>query len=275
MTILCRVMQVSTSAYYVWKTHPECTDKAQQQEQLKTKTRELFEMSKQSYGSRRLSDALNKAGYQAGQDKARRLMVQLGLEVRYPKRFKVTTDSDHRETISPNTLNRQFDVARPNTVWTTDITYVWTLEGWLYLAIVIDLFSRQVIGWAIADHMRTSLCVSTLQMAFWRRKPEPGLLHHSDRGSQYASQEYRQHLSIMRMQQSMSRKGNCWDNAPTERFFRSLKHEQLNYEQFRTKEAATLSSIDYLAFYNGIRAHSTLNYQTPLEFEQEFYRKTS
>ena len=226
-------------------------------------------MSKHSYGTRRLSDALNKAGYQAGRDKVRRLMVQLGLEVRYPKRFKVTTDSDHHETISPNTLNREFEVGSPNTVWTTDITYIWTLEGWLYLAVVIDLFSRQIVGWAITDHMRASLCVSALQMAFWRRRPEPGLLYHSDQGSQYASHDYRKHMNMMKMEQSMSRRGNCWDNAPTERFFRSLK-----YEQFRTKEAAKLSIIDYLAFYNGVRTHSTLNYQTPLEFEQEFYRNT-
>lgn len=267
-------MQVSTSAYYVWKKQPEQTEKAQQKKLLEIKTRELFEMSKQSYGTRRLSDALNKAGYPAGRDKVRRLMVQLGLEVRYPKRFKVTTDSDHYEVISPNTLNRQFEVDSPNTVWTTDITYIWTLEGWLYLAVVIDLFSRQIVGWAVTDHMRASLCVSALQMAFWRRKPEQGLLHHSDQGSQYASHDYRKHLNMMKMEQSMSRKGNCWDNAPTERFFRSLKYEQLNYEQFRTKEAAKLSIIDYLAFYNGVRAHSTLNYQTPLEFEKDFYRKT-
>jgi len=271
VTVLCRVMQVSTSAYYAWKKQPEWTEKAQQKELLEIKTRELFEMSRHSYGTRRLSDALNKAGYQAGRDKVRRLMVQLGLEVRYPKRFKVTTDSDHQETISPNTLNREFEVGSPNIVWTTDITSIWTLEGWLYLAVVIDLFSRQIVGWAVTDHMRASLCVSALQMAFWRRKPEPGLLHHSDRGSQYASHDYCKHL---KMEQSMSRKGKCWHNAPTERFFRRLKHEQLNDEQFRTKAAAKLSIIDYLAFYNGVRTHSTLNDQSPLEFEQYFYRKT-
>ena len=121
-------------------------------------------------------------------------MRKLALKPRYPKRFKVTTDSNHNESIAPNLLNRQFEIALPNSVWTTDITYVWTLEGWLYLAVVIDLFSRQVVGWSIDDHMRTSLCVNALQMAFWRRKPEPGLLHHSDRGSQYASKEYRTHL---------------------------------------------------------------------------------
>jgi putative transposase len=166
-------------------------------------------------------------------------------------------------------------VIAPNQAWTTDITYVWTLEGWLYVAVVIDLFSRQVVGWAIDDHMHTSLCISALQMAFWRRKPKSGLLHHSDRGSQYASKEYRLHLRIMKMRQSMSRKGDCWDNSPTERFFRSMKHEQLNYEKFRTKTSAKLSIIDYLAFYNGRRSHSTLGYQSPLEFEREFYSKVA
>lgn len=131
-------------------------------------------------------------------------MARLGLKARYPKRFKVTTDSNYNELISSNTLDQQFDVISPNQVWTTDITDVWTLQGWLYRAIVMDWFSRQIVGWAIADHMRTSLCVSALQMAFWRRKPRPGLLHHSDRGSPYASHEYRQYLRVMKMEQSMS-----------------------------------------------------------------------
>ena len=205
---------------------------------------QLFEDSKKIYGSRRLSEAFIDEDIKLGRFKARQLMRKLALKPRYPKRFQVTTDSNHNEAIAPNTLNRQFDVAQPNKVWTTYITYVWTLEDWLYVAVVIDLFSRQVVGWSIDDHMRTSLCVNALQMAFWRRKPDPGLLHHSDRGSQYASKEYRQHLGIMKMQQSMSRKGNCWDNAPAERFFRSLKHEQINYERFKTKESAKLSIID-------------------------------
>lgn len=177
-------MQISTSAFYVWAKAPESTAPKTQQKQLETRALELFEGSKLTYGSRRLSDAFKKEGIQVGRFKAGRLMTKLGLQVRYPKRFKVTTDSNHHDAISPNLLNREFDVAAPNKVWTTDITYVWTLEGWLYVAIVIDLFSRQVVGWSINDHMRTSLCVNALQMAFWRRKPEPGLLHHSDRGSQ-------------------------------------------------------------------------------------------
>ena len=275
MTVLCEVMQVSTSAYYAWTQASENTEKAKQKAALEAKTRQLFEAHKQSYGSRRLSDALQKEGVAAGRYKVRRLMDRLGLDVRYPKRYQATTDSDHREAIAPNLLDRQFAVTEPNQVWATDITCVWTLAGWVYVAVVMDLFSRQIVGWAIDNHMRASLCVSALQMAFWRRKPDAGLLHHSDRGSQYASREYREHLAIMKMRQSMSRKGNCWDNAPTERFFRSLKHEQLNYEKFRTQEAAKLSVIDYLAFYNGSRAHSTLGYQSPLQFEREFYRNAA
>ncbi len=169
-------MQVSTSAYYAWQKVSGDSGKIREREQLEAKVCELFELNKKVYGARRMSDALKKAGINAGRYKVGGLMVRLGLEVRYPKRFKVTTDSDHNEAISPNKLDRQFVVTTPNKVWTTDITYVWTLEGWLYVAIVIDLFSRQVVGWAIADYMRTSLCVSALQMAFWRRKPGAGLL---------------------------------------------------------------------------------------------------
>lgn len=272
MTVLCRVMGVSTSSYYAWRQAPEDSVRKQRDEMLADKAEQIFSEHKSIYGSRRLSDELKKQGFTVGRFKTRRLMKERELAVRYPKKFKVTTDSNHDETISPNRLNRQFKVDKPNLVWTTDITYVWTLQGWLYVAVVIDLFSRQVVGWAIDDHMRTSLCVRALQMAFWRRKPPPGLLHHSDRGSQYASHDYREHLAVMGMEQSMSRKGNCWDNSPTERFFRSLKHEQLHYETFKTQDAAKLSVIDYLAFYNGKRSHSTLGYQSPLEFEREYFK---
>ena len=149
------------------------------------------------------------------------------------------------------------------------------MESWFYVAVVIDLFSRQVVGLAIAGHMRTALCVKALQMAFWQRKPAHDLLHHSDRGSQYASHEYRGHLSVMRMKQSISRKGNCWDKSPTERFFRGLKFEQLSYEKLRAKKQAKLSIIGYLTFCNGKRTHSKLGCQLPLEFERVFYRKTA
>lgn len=268
-------MGVSASAYYAWCQSVETGSDAREDQILSEKIRRIFEENKRSFGSRRIAKQLKKQGIAIGRFKVRRIMRELGLLVRYPKRIKVTTDSDHNEAISPNRLDRQFHVTKPNQVWTTDITYVWTLQGWLYVAVVIDLFSRQVVGWAIDDHMKTSLCVKALQMAYWRRKPLPGLLHHSDRGSQYASREYRQHLAIMGMVQSMSRKGNCWDNAPTERFFRSLKYEQLNYEQFRTKAAAKLSVIDYLAFYNGRRSHSAIDYMTPIEFERDFFNNAA
>lgn len=204
-------MEVSASAFYSWLKTPEDSEKAQRKAALEAKARQLFNDHKQTYGYRRLSNEMGKAGIKSGHYQVRHLMARLGLKARYPKRFKVTTDSNHNGAISPNSLDRQFDVVAPNQVWATDITYLWTLEGWLYLAVVIDLYSRQVVGWAVADHMKTSICVSALQMAFWRRKPKPGLLHHSDRGSQYASHEYRNHLAIMKMEQSMSRKGNCWD----------------------------------------------------------------
>lgn len=275
ITVLCAVLQVSTSAYYAWAKQPEATGQAKESLAFERRVARIFEDSRQTYGSRRIADELGKSGLPAGRHKVRSAMARLGLQVRYPKRFKVTTDSSHSESISPNLLDRQFDAAAPDQVWATDITYVWTLEGWLYVAIVVDLFSRQVVGWAADSHMRASLCVKALQMAFWRRKPGPGLLHHSDQGSQYASAEYRQHLGLMKMRQSMSRKGNCWDNSPTERVFRSLKHEQLNYQRFKTRAAAKLSVIDYFAFYNGRRSHSKLGYQTPLDFERAYYNKAA
>jgi putative transposase len=159
-------MEVSTIAFYAWLRTSEDTDKARRNAALETKARQIFNAHKQIYGYRRLSQELGKAGMKSGHYQVRHLMARLGLKARYPKRFKATTDSSHNAAISPNSLDRQFDVVAPNQVWTTDITYIWTLEGWLYLAVVIDLFSRQVVGWAVADHMKTSLCVSALQMAF-------------------------------------------------------------------------------------------------------------
>nr|WP_253255884.1 IS3 family transposase [Legionella quinlivanii] len=269
--LLCKMMQVSRSAYYRWYSkghHPKPQDTM-----LEAKLKALFGDSKNTYGSRRLAKELTAQGFPVGRYKVRRIMEKLRLTVRYPKRFKQTTDSRHGFELAPNLLNRQFKVTAPNQAWTTDISYVWTLEGWMYIAVVMDLYSRQIIGWAVDVHMRTSLSSKALRMAFWRKKPSPGLLHHSDRGSQYASYEYRELLKLMNMQQSMSRKGNCWDNSPTERFFRSIKYESLNYHRFATKACAKLAVIDYLAFYNGRRLHSTLGYKTPLAFEQEFYQR--
>jgi len=210
-------------------------------------------------------------GQQIGRYKVRRIMRQLGLKAKTPKRFKLTTDSKHSLPVAPNILNRQFDVQAPNKVWTADITYVWTYEGWLYLAIVMDLYSRQIIGWASSERMKKQLVLDALAMAYWQRKPAKDLLHHSDRGSQYASCEYQKQLNDYGMKASMSRKGNCWDNAPTERFFRSLKSERLTACRFDTRNKAKNEILDYITFYNSIRLHSTLGYLSPMAYEKEQY----
>lgn len=271
---MCRVMQVSSSAFYAWQNAPmkpfdtsgfilDCA------------VQNTFNTHKMTLGSRRMVTELAKKNIIIGRYKARSTMRKLGLAARYPKKYKTTTDSNHNNRIEPNKLNRQFTVDEANRYWTTDITYIATHQGFIYLAIVMDLYSRRIVGWSIADNMRTELCSSALKMAYWQRKPASGLMHHSDRGSQYTSDDYRKLLSIMKMDVSMSGKGECWDNAPTERFFRSLKHEQLNYETFKTKKAAELSILDYLAYYNGKRPHSVNGYLSPIHYENKVAKKVS
>jgi len=271
---MCRVMEVSHSAYYEWNQKPEA-EEMQVPSPLEKRMTKLFEDHKQRLGSRRMKTELHKEGFIVGRFKVRRLMAKQGLIARYPRRFRVTTDSNHCEPIAPNILERQFEVHKPNKVWTTDVTYIWTLQGWMYLAVVMDLFNREIVGWSVDDHMKTSLCINALQMAYQRRKPTEGLVHHSDRGSQYASKEYRQQLGAMGMVASMSRKGNCWDNAPTERFFRSLKYEELNYERFRQKSEAKLCVLDYLAYYNSRRPHSMLGNISPMEYRGNYFKKAA
>lgn len=276
IAVLCEVMQVSRSACYAWAKRPETADKDREMQQVGHQATRIFEDSRRTYGSKCLSRELKKAGFAAGRHKTRSIMAKLNLQPRYPKRFSVTMDSDHGEAVSPNLLARQFDGVATNTVWTADITSVWTLKGWLYVARRHrPVFPPRGGGWTADSHMWVSLCVQALQMAFWRMRPESGLPHHSDRGSQYTSAEYRGQMKAMDMRQSMSRKGNCWDNNPTECVFRRLKHEQLNYERFETKGQAKLSVIDCLAFYNGKRSHSKPGYKTPLEFERDFYSKAA
>jgi transposase InsO family protein len=217
-----------------------------------------------------MCQALQQAGYSMGRSRTRTLMRQANLKPRRAWRCPQTTDSRHASPIAPNVLNRQFTVAAPNRVWGSDITALWTLEGWLYIAIVVDLFSRKVVGWACAASMATCLVTRALQMAIGQRQPAPGLLHHSDRGSQYASAQYQRQLRAARMGCSMSRKGNCYDNAVVERVFRSLKEEGFSDQPPDSRAHATLSVIDYLAmFYNSQRLHSTLGYQSPNAFEAQ------
>jgi transposase InsO family protein len=276
VTVLCRVMQVSRSGFYDYlKRCHQASVLDPGEERLKSQMRQVFKTSKGSYGSRRLSEHLRQGGFEIGRFKTRRLMGELGLKAKAPRRYKVTTDSRHSFQVAPNVLNRQFDVQAPNSVWTADISYVWTLEGWLYLAVVMDLYSRQIVGWAMDKRMKTELALNALAMAYWHRKPPKGLLHHSDRGSQYACPDYRERLGLYGMQASMSRKGDCWDNAPTERFFRSLKSERLRLYRFETRTSAKMEVLDYITFYNSMRLHSTLGYLSPIEYEKDRLRNAA
>ena len=274
VTRLCHALGMSRSGYYVWCRHPESA-RAQEDWRLLQQITTLHTASKKTYGSPRIYASLRQLGETCGRHRITRLMRRHGIAAKHRRKFRATTDSRHDLPVAENVLDRQFTPAALNLVWVSDITYVPTGEGWLYLATVMDLASRRIVGWAMSSRIDRRLVSEALTAALKRRRPAPGLIHHSDRGSQYASRDYQLLLTHHGLIPSMSRKGNCWDNAPTERFFRSLKHEQLNYERFRTKEAAKLSIIDYLAFYNGKRTHSKLGYQTPLDFERDFYRKAA
>jgi len=270
VTVLCKVMEVSRSGFYNYLKHLNSPDRDRAYEaRLRASMQKIFEKSWRTYGSRRMLRDLKAQGYRIGRFKVRRLMRELKLIARCPRRFKVTTDSGHCYPIADNILNRKFNVDKPNRVWAADISYVWTLEGWQYLAIVMDLFSRRIVGWAMDKHINKELTLNALTMAYWRRKPAEGLLHHSDRGAQYACIEYQKRLRAYKMEVSMSRKGNCWDNAPVERFFRSLKSERLNWCRFATRKAAQLEVLDYITFYNSVRLHSVLGYQSPMAYEKE------
>ena len=270
VTVLCRVMQVSRSGFYDHLRRFNPNDTCNNQEAaLKARMKAIFLQSRSSYGSRRILKQLQREGHQIGRFKVRRLMGELALKAKSPRRFKVTTDSRHSFPVVGNVLNRKFDVAGPNQVWACDITYLWTLQGWHYLAVVMDLYSRQIVGWSMDKRMKAELTLNALSMAYWRRKPSKGLLHHSDRGRQYACHDYQKRLRQLGMSVSMSRKGDCWDNAPVERFFRSLKSEHLASCRLTTRRKAEVEVLDYITYYNYARLHSTLGYQSPMEYEKE------
>ena len=267
VTMLCRVMQVKRSSYYDWKKHRSCKLITAEEFALRVEMKRLFKESRSSLGYRMMSKNLKALGFSVGQYKTRSLMKRMGLAVKRKRKFKVTTDSNHKLPIATNVLNREFNPTKPNQAWGSDITYVWTVEGWLFLAVVIDLYSRRVVGWCIDKRMKKSLVIRALMMAINIRKPAAGLIHHSDRGSQYASEQYQELLEQHKIVASMSRKGNCWDNAPVERFFSSLKREWVGDQIYQTREEATNDIREYVVYYNAKRLHSTLGYMTPLNFE--------
>jgi len=222
------------------------------------------------YGGRRIARELRAQGHDVGRCQARSLMREAGIEVCRKRRFRATTDSRYRLPVAENRLDRRFDASAPNRVWAADVTDLWTNEGWLYLAAVIDLYARRVVGWALSDRIQAGLVCDALRMALGRRRPPPGLIHHSDRGSQYAGQAYQDLLREHGRTPSMSRKGNCWDNAPMERFFGSLKRERTDLRLFATRDEARSCVIDYIEmFYNSQRRHSYLDYVSPMEYESK------
>ena len=268
VTLLCRVMEVSRSGYYAYAERRREGPRSEGEAELVRRVKAIHEEARGSYGTRRMARQLQGEGHAVGRYKARSLMHKAGIEVRHKRRFRATTDSRHSHPVAPNLLDRQFATQAPDRAWVGDITYLWTAEGWLYLAVVIDLFSRRVVGWSVASHMRVELVKDALTMALWRRRPGAGLIHHSDRGSQYACGAYQDLLKAYGLVCSMSRKGDCWDNAVAERFFGSLKRECTDHRLYATHEQARRDVVDYIEmFYNSRRKHSHLGYSSPAEFE--------
>jgi putative transposase len=268
VNLLCRMLSVQRSTYYDWQNRAGKVI-APEELALRRRMKALFVGSRGSLGSRTMMKNLRQEGFEIGRDKTRRLMKALNLKVKQKRKFKVTTDSRHKLPVAQNVLDRQFSPSAPNQAWGTDITYLWTQQGWIYLAVVIDLYSRRVVGWAIDRRMKKALVIRALMMAINLRKPPPGLICHSDRGSQYASRDYQKLLKQHGMICSMSRKGDCWDNAPVERFFSSLKREWTGDRWYRTRQEAIADVREYVAvYYNAKRLHSTLDYMTPMNYEK-------
>ena len=268
--MMCRVLEVAPSAYYAYRTRPKC--QRELEDQILLKQIQLVHASyRRAYGSPRMTRELRSRGHQCGRHRVARLMARNELWARKRKRFRVTTDSKHAQPIAPNLLDRQFTVAKPNQVWVSDITYIWTREGWLYLAITLDLFARTVVGWAMSKTVDCELALGALRMAIERRRPPAGLIHHSDRGSTYAAAAFQAELARHGMICSMSRKGNCWDNAVAESFFSGLKLEWLREDIPATRREARADVFEFIEmFYNRRRLHSAIGYRTPAEVEAEF-----
>ena len=268
MTVLCKVMQVTRSGYYQWRKR-SCPVRHQMNQKLVPLVREIHKESKGTYGTRRMAKALRELRIPCGRGRARTLMKMAGVAARQRRKFKVTTDSRHNLPVAPNLLARDFTTSKPNEVWVSDITYVWTTEGWLYLAVILDLFSRQVVGWSMNNRITKNLVMKALRMAYWRRRPGAGTVFHSDRGSQYCSKAFQNLLKSYNMKSSMSRKGDCWDNAVAESFFGSLKTERVFLTNYKAREEARRDIVDYIEmFYNCKRLHSYLGYVSPRRFEE-------
>lgn len=272
---MAKHLKVSRQAYYDWKNGQTYVP-GSAEKKLKTTIKKIFKKSRETYGSKRVSKELKKQGYNCGKFKVARLMKAMNLVPRAKKKFKVTTNSNHDYPVSSNKLKRNFTATAPDKKWVSDITYVHTQEGWLYLCVIIDLFSRAVVGWSVSNRMKKELVLSALKQAYKERKPGDGLIFHSDRGSQYCAKKVRKFLDKNNIVQSMSRKGDCWDNAVSESFFHTIKVEELYGTKIATRKLASLMIFDYIeTFYNNNRQHSYLGYLTPKEFEDLYFESVT
>lgn len=269
IAIPCRVLAVSRSGYYEWRRRP-VSERAKRRESLTAQIREFHVGHHASYGSPRVFQELRARGDKVNEKTVARVMREAGIQAKSQRKFRVTTtDSNHTQPVAENVLNREFTAKKRNQKWVADITYIATLEGWLYLAAVIDLFTRKMVGWSMSERIDSRRVVDALEMAVSRELPDAGLVTHSDRGVQYASEHYQGVLAQHDLECRMSRKGNCWDNAPAESFFATLKKELVHHETYATREAARVSLFEYIeVFYNRERRHSALGYVSPVAFEE-------
>ena len=273
VALMCRVLEVSRSGFYAWRKRSE-SPRALEDQRLTLEVSAIYAESRRSYGSPRVHMELRERGQRLGRKRVARLMRRAGLRARMLRRFRRTTDSGHGMAIRGNLLARRFAAAQANFGWVADVTYLWTLEGWLYLAVILDLFSRRVVGWSMSESLDKKLALAALSAALADRQPCGGLIHHSDRGSQYASHEYQQLLAKHGLVSSMSRRGNCWDNAVAESFFATLKIELAYQTRWSTRAQARNEVFEYIEiFYNRRRRHSALGYLCPDEFERAQQRK--
>lgn len=267
---MAQILNITRSRYYAWLERTPSKRELRDSELLE-KIKDIHEKSRKRYGSPKIHEELKKLEEKCSRKRVARIMRENGISANYKRKFKATTDSGHIYSVAPNILNREFDVDQPDIVWVSDITYVWTSEGWLYLCIILDLFARRVVGWSMRTRLSSELATSALSMAVLHRNPSEGLIFHSDRGVQYASKPFRKMLSKFKMIQSMSRKGDCWDNACAENFFSLLKTEEVYMHFYRTREKARISIFDYIeVFYNRQRSHSYLDYLSPDEYESKW-----
>jgi transposase InsO family protein len=272
VTLMCRMLAVSRAGFYAWRRRPAAA-RTREDQVLAVAVAAIYAEHHGRYGSPRVRMELRDRGQRSGRKRIARLMRLQGLRARPKRRYRTTTDSRHGLPVCPNLLARRFAVAQPNTAWVTDMTYLWTAQGWLYLAVIIDLFSRRIVGWSMSERIDRKLALDALRMALAQRRPQPGLIHHSDRGSQYASGDYQQLLAQHGLRGSMSRRGDCWDNAVAESFFASLKLELVYQVQWRTRAEVRTAIFEYLElFYNRRRRHSSLGYLSPVEFERRNQR---